>query len=121
VILKEPLGAHHGFTIVPADEGFKLDTAAVFRGPAQTILLHRGSVNGLCRTSNLQVGNLGNLRSTGPQIIFAISRRGHRAGGRQDMAEAERIRTFDTVACISRQRRNALSRSATSPKGDGAL
>jgi hypothetical protein len=29
VILNKPLGAHHGFTIVSADEGLKLDTPAV--------------------------------------------------------------------------------------------
>jgi hypothetical protein len=31
VILNEPLCAHHGFTIVPANEFFELDTPAVFR------------------------------------------------------------------------------------------
>jgi hypothetical protein len=34
VILKEPLGAHHGFPIVSADEGFKLDAPAVIRDAA---------------------------------------------------------------------------------------
>ena len=34
VILNESLGAHHGFTIVPANEVFNLDAPAAFRDPA---------------------------------------------------------------------------------------
>jgi hypothetical protein len=40
VILNEPLCAHHGFTIVAANECFKLDTPAVFGDPAEAILWH---------------------------------------------------------------------------------
>jgi hypothetical protein len=34
VILNQPLGAHHSFAVVPANECFDLDAAAVFRDPA---------------------------------------------------------------------------------------
>jgi hypothetical protein len=34
MIFDEPLGAHDGFAVVPANERFELDTPAVFRDPA---------------------------------------------------------------------------------------
>jgi hypothetical protein len=40
VILNESLCPHHGFTIVAANERFKLDPPAVFRNPAEAIRWH---------------------------------------------------------------------------------
>jgi hypothetical protein len=43
--------------IVPANEFFKLDAAAVFRDLTEAILFHARNLNELRRTRNLQVGN----------------------------------------------------------------
>jgi hypothetical protein len=54
--LNEPLCAHHGFTIVAANECFKLDTPAVFRDLAEAILWHVIACSARVDAAALSVG-----------------------------------------------------------------